>query len=548
MGPEVPAVAARAKALVLRALAGPRSTFARFLLGTVVAVVCALAVVALALPGLAEHFLLAEKERELTLRGLRAEGVVRAFLEGGLGEDQAQAYLDVLAAEDSEVWVVNSDGYVVLESGIACQAVSGVPQYGMSPFPPGGPWVSPGGVPGRGGRWMRGSRLAFPDAARVSVGEGWSSTGEHWAYEVPVVSVSVPVTSADGSRVLGAVYLHSPVAGVSFTVGTLRRYLFLAAGVGLLAAFAVAWVLSRNVTRPVGLMTAMAKRIAEGDLDARVKGGLDELGELGRSLNIMAERLGEARDEGRRLEALRRELIADVSHDLRSPITTIRGFVEPLLDGTVADEPMRRSYLETIRRETDALGRLVADILELGRLEAGRSSLALTAVDIERLSRETVTRYRPGADEAGITLSADIRGPLPAVEGDEARIGRALGNLLDNALKFTPRGGRVTLTAEPVPGPGVALAVSDTGPGIPEGDLPYIWERFYKVDKSRRRRGESGGGPGSPSGDGVGLGLAIVKETVNAHGGRATVESRPGQGSTFRIILPAAEKGPAGPA
>ncbi len=532
--------------------AGPRgrraglSLFFRLLGGTLVAVICALAVVALALPGMTENFLLAEKQKELTERGLQVQALVAGFLAGTASEDRVQVFLDALGgAAGAEVWVVDRSGTVVLESPAAGndqgQGV-GDAASGLACDP--GTLGSAPGRPGfRGGRGVRGLRLQGEDAMCVLSGRAWSATGPRWPYADPVVSVAVPVLSPDGSQVLGGVYLNAPVSGVSRTADRLRAYLLLAGGVGLAAALGVAVALSRAIARPVRQMSRMATRVAEGDFAVRAPVGGGELGELGQALNTMAARLEASREESARLEEMRRDLVANVSHDLRSPITAIRGYVEPLLDGTLDSNPKtRRQYLETIRSEAEALGLLVTDLLELSRLDAGSVSLKVEPLDVGQLAREAAARYGARAAEAGIDLRCAVAEGLPPLLGDEARVARVMSNLLDNALKFTSAGGKVDLSVEARGDDGareIVIAVKDTGQGIAPENLPYVWERFYKADKSRHRRGGRLPGRGGAP-EGSGLGLAIVKEAVQAHGGRVEVESEPGRGSIFRVYFPVA--------
>lgn len=492
----------------------PRSVFARFLLGTAAAVLVALLIVAVGLPQLTQSFLLASRERELLQRGDRVQTLLSAYLSGRMSEDAAQLLLEALGAMDnSEIWLVDRQGDVVLHS-------RGDPGFG-------------------GGRLQR--LLPGQDAARVLTGHSWTSRGPGWWWGVNAgVSVAVPVSSRDGAELLGAVVLNSPAADVSAATEQLQRYLFWAAAVGLLAAVGLATVMSRNISRPVNRMIMMARGMAEGDFGLRAPVGTDEIGQLGESLNMMASRLEASLEESRRLDTLRRDLVANVSHDLRSPVTAIRGYVEPLLDGTVTDEPTRREYLETIRSETDALTVLVSDLLELSRLEAGAAFLKMERVDLGQLAREARTRYEVRARTAGVSLRAEVGENLAPVRGDEGRLARIFNNLLDNALRFTPVGGEVLLTVRELPALGeIEVSVADDGPGIPPEDLPFVWDRFYKGDKARRR-GHEGRGPAFGS-EGSGLGLAIVRQTAQAHGGHVSVESRPGEGSRFSVFLPVSE-------
>jgi len=232
--------------------------------------------------------------------------------------------------------------------------------------------------------------------------------------------------------------------------------------------------------------------------------------------------------ELRRSERLRRELTANVSHELRTPLTSIKGFTETLLGGAAHDEATARRFLEIINAEADRLVKLVDDLMDLSRLEARGVALELAPVTLPLLIEEMVTHLRPLAGGRNLAVSA---GPADTqVFGDRNRLAQVLTNLIDNAIKFTTDGGRVEIGWEERNG-SVAITVRDNGRGIPAGDLPRVFERFYKADRSR-------GGTG-----GTGLGLAITKHIVEAHGGRILVDSREGHGTTFTVILPKPENG-----
>lgn len=230
----------------------------------------------------------------------------------------------------------------------------------------------------------------------------------------------------------------------------------------------------------------------------------------------------------RRLEEMRREFVANVSHELRTPLTYLQGYTEAILDGLAADPAEEKKYLKIILDETLRLRRLVSDLLDLSRIEAGQLALEKGEVNVAELCREVAEKVRPLAEEKGIRLELDIPAALPAAWGNADRLQQVLINLLDNALRHTRAGGKVAVTAK-VQGEELAVSVHDTGPGIPPEDLPYIFERFYKVEKARTRTTA-----------GTGIGLAIVKGLVEAHGGRVWVESTPGKGSVFTFTIPTA--------
>jgi len=233
--------------------------------------------------------------------------------------------------------------------------------------------------------------------------------------------------------------------------------------------------------------------------------------------------------EVRRLDTVRRDFITNVSHELRTPLAAIKASAETLKEGALRDPEAAAEFVRHIENETDRLAQMVEELLELSRIESGAAPLRMGVVSVAPLLERCVQRFAPQAERAGLRLSAEVAdGEELAVQGDEDRLAQVLANLLHNAIKFTPAGGQVTVSAAAQDGE-VAIAVRDTGIGISVEDQARIFERFYKAAEARGR-------PGS------GLGLAIVKHIVQAHGGRATVESRPGQGSTFTVVLPQAGK------
>jgi len=239
--------------------------------------------------------------------------------------------------------------------------------------------------------------------------------------------------------------------------------------------------------------------------------------------------------ELRRLEKIRKDFVANVSHELRTPLTSIKGYVEALLDGATNDPVASRNFLDIILKQSDRLNLIIEDLLELSKIESGRVSLKEEPLELPALVERTLSMVKPMADKKRHHLITAIMPSLPPVAGDEGRLAQVLTNLLDNAIKYTPAGGTITVSATLAPSSGMSerpaaaidLSVADTGIGIPEQDRPRVFERFYRVDKARSR--ELGG---------TGLGLAIVKHIVEGHGGHVWVEANYPQGSRFVVRLP----------
>jgi two-component system sensor histidine kinase BaeS len=288
-----------------------------------------------------------------------------------------------------------------------------------------------------------------------------------------------------------------------------------AAGVAAVAVIATA-LLSRRVLRPIGTLTTASQRLGRGDLTSRVPvRGNDELATLARSFNRMADSL-------QRGEERQRRLVADVAHELRTPLANLRGYLEALSDGVIEPDP---ELFASLHEEAVLQQRIVDDLQELALAEAGSLAYHRTAVDLAELLETCRTAHRAGADAAGVSMTVTA-GPLPPVYADPDRMRQVLGNLITNALRATGRGGTITLSGEH-DGASALLRVADTGSGIAPDALPSVFDRFWRADSARGRK--TGGS---------GLGLAIVRQIIADHGGVIRVASELGVGTTFTITLP----------
>ncbi|HEX8347381.1 MAG TPA: HAMP domain-containing sensor histidine kinase [Actinoplanes sp.] len=296
----------------------------------------------------------------------------------------------------------------------------------------------------------------------------------------------------------------------------------LTAAIVAAAAIVVALLLSRRVLRPIAALTRASRGLSTGRLDERVPvRGNDELAELGRTFNQMAESL-------QRSEERQRRMVADVAHELRTPLVTLRGYLEAMKDGVLPASP---ELIASLHEEALLQQRVVDDLQDLATAEAGRTTLHPTRVDLGELTEACRISYAAQARAAGLTMRADSDGPV-YVWGDPDRLRQVLGNLIRNAIAATGPGGSITLNARAEP-TGGRVSVSDTGTGIAPEDLPHVFDRFWRADPARGR--DCGGS---------GLGLAIARQLVANHGGTITAASRPGAGTTMTVTLPG--MGPAG--
>lgn len=292
---------------------------------------------------------------------------------------------------------------------------------------------------------------------------------------------------------------------------------------GLLAlalSVVLAALMARSVSAPLQRMSVVAGEIAEGERSQIRPQGPREVRSLAVSLNEMSEKVHASQES-------QRDFVANVSHELKTPITSIQGFSQAILDGTAGGGAALKQAAQVIFTEAGRMHRMVSELLELARLEGGTAAFDRQEVDLEQLLNNVARTFAPQAQAAQVALETDIQ-PLSSISADGDRLFQVFTNLLENALKHSHAGGRVNLRARQHNG-NLEASVSDSGDGIPPHEVERIFERFYQVDKSRR------GGKGR----GVGLGLSIAQEIVRAHGGQITVESQLGQGSTFTVLLPA---------
>ena len=346
--------------------------------------------------------------------------------------------------------------------------------------------------------------------------------------------LGVPVLR--GGTVVGAVYLShrlegsgpaGAIAGTARFVRSVWWQFLLAGAIAAFIALFLARILARGMTQPLRDMAQAARQMSKGDYRASVAvRSRDEVGQLAQAFNRMA-------GEMESLERLRRDLVANVSHELKTPISALRAHLENLLDGVEDPNP---ALISVMLQQSERLSRLVDQLLDLSRLEAGDIPLEIEPVPLGLLVERVIKEVEVARPDRARDLAVrnEVPADLPPVEADRERIHQVLFNLLENAVRFTPSGGVITVRAVRENG-GYAVSVEDTGPGIPKEHIPLVFERFYRVDPSRSR-----------ADGGTGLGLAIARSVVEAHGGKIWAESEE-QGARITFLLPATGTEDAGP-
>lgn len=365
---------------------------------------------------------------------------------------------------------------------------------------------------------LYGRRIILTDSSGLVVADSQKELlGQQYIPDTPGMRFPPP---PEGDSV-GTLYMSPEISAVFPSPLSLSQamsnYLLWGALLAAAVAFLITFFLSRRISAPVKALTIAARQMGQGDLSPRVQSkDKGELGELARAFNTMAENL-------ERGEQLRRNMIADIAHELRTPLSNLRGYLEAITDGVIKPGS---GTIRSLDEEANLLSRMVDDLQELSLAEAGELKLDRQTQDIRKLLKKTVALRQTQAAAKGVLVSAELPKKLPRVNIDTHRINQVLLNLIDNAITHTPKDGIITITARNLD-TWLEIAVDDTGEGIPAEDLPNVFERFYRVDKSRAR-----------ATGGAGLGLAIAKSLVEAHGGKIEVRSEEGKGSRFSFTLP----------
>jgi len=343
------------------------------------------------------------------------------------------------------------------------------------------------------------------------------------------MDVAVPIVRRDGD--IGfVVYIKDNKLTVQNLNAEIFTLIIEAVLIGFVISIAISLIISKTLLSPIQGITRAAEAMADGDFSRKITvESEDEIGILATTFNDMAAQIETMLEELKNAEMLRREFVANVSHELRTPLTSIRTYAETISDNQGIPQETEEEFLRVIINESDRMTKIVQDLLELSRFDSGNSKLAVERFSIEKSVRDVYAAIALEARKRSHVLNLELEWKLPMITGDRARIEQVLMNIIINALKYTPDGGKIDIYGGRA-GSDIWVRITDTGIGIPQEDLARVFDRFYRVDKARSR--ESGG---------TGLGLSIAKEIVTKHGGDITIESTPGIGTSVTVTLPVSQ-------
>ncbi len=337
----------------------------------------------------------------------------------------------------------------------------------------------------------------------------------------------VAVRLGEPEQVLGFVRLAVPLSKVQLELQTIYRVVLFGVISAVVIALIVAYFVSRNITSPIMQMQQTAERFSRGDFSVKLKiKSKDELGQLARSLNTMADELQQKIENLKRMDTIRTDFVANVSHELKTPLTLIKGYIETLEGKSMDDKEESARFISIIKEHSDRLGHIIDDLLSLSELELSKDCVNKTEFDLEKLMDEILLGFGRALAEKKQALTIDSQGSDFIIKADRDKIEQVFVNLIDNAIKYTKETGRIELSIVEH-SQEVSVSVRDNGIGIPKEDIDRVFERFYRVDKARSRRL-----------GGTGLGLSIAKHIVLVHNGNIIIESELHQGTKVSVTLP----------
>ncbi|MCX7772670.1 MAG: HAMP domain-containing histidine kinase [Clostridia bacterium] len=454
------------------------------------------------------QFVADQKSQQLKNTGDRVINALEVYLKSNEIRDPHlyESFIQTLARNtDSVIWIVRTDGAILLSSDIPSSVKNKLE-------------TTEDGLPKLPDERQYDPSLHYKQGDFLGL---FKNTGVEWlTYGQGFTIRHIPPYDSEAQ---GMVLVHTQIPSIYKTKYSILWIFFASGAVGAAIALLFVTLLSRRITKPLHQMKQMARRVASGEFTERLTvKGKDEISELSESFNNMVVAL-------ENIEQMRRDFISNVSHELRTPITTIKGFIEGILDGVIPSE-RQADYLSIVRDEVRRMQNLVNDLLDLAKMQAGEVQLKLTDFDIHELIRRSVISLQQFFEEKNLEFTADFETERMYVRADKEAIQRVILNLLQNAVKFTQQNGEIKVKTF-VEKDKAIISVEDNGKGIPAEELPYIFERFYKTDKSR-----------SMDKSGVGLGLAIVRNILVSHDETIKVESQEGYGSRFIFTLRSVSK------
>ncbi|SMD04738.1 sensor histidine kinase [Sporomusa malonica] len=465
-----------------------RSIFGKLLFSHLIIILVSMLTLGLLMTYLVNDHVIDNKRRDLLLKGNDAVTILSPLLTNG--QKPSNALLDAMGdMAGSDIWVMDKTG----------QVIAGQPPTG----------------------WKSRHLVRLADLWETADWQDGSAQKvlKPRSRKDPSIVAALPLPD-QGSGSPTALFLYSPITGATRTAQALEQLLLYSLAAGILAASLVGLLMARGLTRPIADISRAAAAFACGNYNSRTSATQsDEIGQLGRTFNSMAAELAQ-------VEQNRRDFLSDVSHELKTPVASIQALAETMLDGLAKTPEQRDRYLASIVGETKRIGRLVSDLVDLSQLESGELTIVRDQVILLELITTQTAKLVPFFEARSLTITTAIPASLPPVIADPDRLGQVLANLLTNAIRYADPNSVIQLTAYTHQHQ-VVLDVSNTGPGIPPEDLPHIWKRFYRVDKSRSRND-----------GGTGLGLSITKKLMEAMGGTVSVSSTPEETTTFTITLP----------
>jgi len=365
-------------------------------------------------------------------------------------------------------------------------------------------------------------RVEIARALKAGFGQS-THFSETLGYNMKYVAVRV----RSGAETHAVVRFALPLSEVQLQIRVIYRVVLLGAIVTIIIALTIAYYVSKSITSPIRRMQRAAERIAGGDFDSRVKvKSKDELGQLAKSLNVMADELQQQIEDLKKMDTIRTDFVANVSHELKTPLTLIKGYIETLEGRTLNDKEKSRRFIAIIKENADRLENIINDLLSLSEMELSRDCLNKARFDLKSQIDDIALGFGHSLEAKGITLNVDVQGEDFTIEADSDKIEHVFVNLLDNAIKYTEPGGRIDISIRE-DAEDATVIVEDNGIGIAREHINRVFERFYRVDKARSR--QLGG---------TGLGLGIAKHIVAAHNGKIRIESQAGKGTKVFVTLP----------